>query len=120
MKKILAAVSAFGLPLFVFAQQIPINNLTTTRDAVVVVLNYIVAILVALAVFWVIWGAFQFVLASGDEEKRKEGKNKILYGIIGIFIMLSVYGLVNILVGTFKLSTNNVSVPQIKVPVGTR
>ncbi|MFA6552050.1 MAG: hypothetical protein WCT19_00945 [Candidatus Paceibacterota bacterium] len=120
MKKVLATASLFVLPVLSLAQtnatKFSVTNINTAANTVVGVINIVVMVLVAIAVFWVIWGAFQFVLAAGDEEKRKEGKNKILYGIIGIFIMLSVYGLVNILVNSFQFSPANVNVPAVKLP----
>jgi glycerol-3-phosphate acyltransferase PlsY len=49
-------------------------------------------------------------LAGGDEEKRTTGRNTMIYGIVAIFVILSVWGLVNILNGTF--GTANQSNPQ--------
>ena len=43
--------------------------------------------------------------------------NLILYGIIGFAVMVSVWGLVNILLGTFNLNSN---IPRIPPTPGTR
>ena len=48
-----------------------------------------------------IWGIFQYFVAGGaDEEKRKQGRQLALWGIIGFAIMLSVWGLVQLLVSS--------------------
>ncbi len=86
------------------------------------VLNTIVPFIVGLAVFVIFWGIFTYLTEAADEEKRAEAKKFILWGIIGVFMMLSVWGFVNILVNTFSLA-KNISpdqipkVPQITAPV---
>ena len=81
------------------------------------ILDIIVPVLVTIAVFIVIWGIFQFVLNAGDEEKRKEGRSKILWGVVGIFLMFSVWGLISILLNTFALNNTStgVTVPSVQI-----
>lgn len=77
--------------------------------------NVAVPLLMAFAFLVFIWGVFQYFIAGGaDEEKRSEGQKKILFGIIGFFLMVAVWGLVNILVNTFQFQRN---VPQLTPPV---
>jgi len=53
----------------------------------------------AFAVF--IWGVVNyFFLNSGNEEKRAEGRQFILWGIIGLVVLFSVWGFVNLLLST--------------------
>ena len=73
--------------------------LRTIRD----ILNSAIPFIVGLAIFVIIWGIFNYIAHGAEEEKRAEGKKFILFGIIGVFIMLSVWGLVNILLSTFTL-----------------
>ena len=44
------------------------------------------------------------VFIAGDEEKKKEAKNTVIYGVIGLFVMVSIWGLVNILDSTLGLN----------------
>jgi hypothetical protein len=67
------------------------------------ILNRVVPLLIALAVVYFIWQVFAYTIA-GDEEKKKEAKTHIIWGIVGIFIMVSVWGLVAILQSTFGTS----------------
>ncbi len=67
------------------------------------VIDTIIPLLISVAVLTLIWGIVKFVTSAGDEEKRKEGKDLIIYGIIGLFIMVSIWGLVGVLVSTFGL-----------------
>ena len=77
-------------------------------------LNTVLPIIIAAAVVYFVWGMFQLFLA-GDEEKKEKAKTTIIYGVIAIFVMVSVWGLVNILVRTFGLdntSTTNGTLNQ--------
>ncbi len=67
------------------------------------IINVIVPFIVGLAVFTVFWGIFGYITKAGEEEKRAEAKNFILYGLLGIFMMLSLWGLVGIVVNSFGI-----------------
>ena len=75
--------------------------------------TYVVPLIFAIAFIVFLWGVFQYFIAGGaDEGKRADGRNFILYGIIGFVIMFSLWGIVNILIGTFPgLSGKNT--PQL-------
>ncbi len=60
------------------------------------------AFIIATVVF--LWGVFQFIRNAGDETKRQEGKDHILWGIVGFLIMFGVYGIINILANTIDVS----------------
>lgn len=116
MKKLAIIGSAWALPLLAFAQ------VRSIQDAAVMVTGLINSVLVPLvfAVAFVvfIWGVFTYFIASGDnDEKRENGKKLMLYSIVGFFLMVSVWGLVNILLGTFNLQN---SVPNLPSAPGPR
>jgi len=66
-------------------------------------LNVVVPILLALGVIYFVWGVVSYVIAS-DEEAKKSGRNRIIYGIIGLAVIVAVWGLVGILLRTFGIS----------------
>lgn len=81
---------------------------TTFKDfisGIINVLNDIVVPLIftlAFAVF--VWGVVNyFFLSAGNENKREQGKQFVLWGIIGMVVMFGVWGLVYILLFTFGL-----------------
>ena len=58
----------------------------------------ILLFVVAFVIF--IWGLVESIRDSeGDEDKTKEKKNMI-WGLVGMVIMVSVFGIINIIVGT--------------------
>jgi len=68
------------------------------------ILDRVVPFIIGLAVFIVIWGIFNYLTRAADEEKRAEAKKYILWGVVGVFCMLSVWGFVNILYNSFQLN----------------
>ena len=66
------------------------------------ILNIIIPILIVLAIVYFIWGVIQYVI-SDDEEAKQAGRNRIIYGIIGLAVIVGVWGLVAILTQTFDV-----------------
>ncbi len=50
-----------------------------------------------LAVFYFVYGIFTYINRGDDSSERIQGANHILWSTIGLFIMVSVWGIVAIL-----------------------
>lgn len=127
MKKKLIVLSGFvmGLvPALVFAQQTggtptaclggSITNVQGFLCKIGEILNAVIPILIALGVVYFVWGVITYVIAS-DEEAKKAGRNRIIYGIIGLAVIIGLWGLVRILSNTFGLG-NRVPIEFPTVP----
>jgi hypothetical protein len=77
-------------------------------------LRLILPLIISAGVVYFIWNVFQYSIA-GDEDKKAKAKNSIIWGIGGIFVMVSVWGLVGILSSSFRLNTTNSNAPDIQV-----
>ena len=64
--------------------------------------NVATTILIALAVIYIIWHTVQFIMNASNEEERAKNRTGILWGIVGLAIILSIWGLVALLTNTFK------------------
>lgn len=71
------------------------------------ILNPVVPLLVTLATLYFIWGLVKFIRASGDEGELKQGKQMMTWGIVGMFVLLALWGLVGLLSATFGDILNN-------------
>lgn len=60
-----------------------------------VILGLLKPILFGLALTYFFWGTGQFILHAGNEKIRQEGKTKMLWGIIALFVMFSIIGILN-------------------------
>ncbi len=118
MKKILASLSVFGamflLPAFAFAQQTSQDIFGLTNDATGLVLQ-VTKFLVAAAVLVFIYGVVKYIIA-GDEEGKANAQKIILYGVIGLFAIVAVWGLVTFL--SNSTGVGNDAAPGLPCPPG--
>jgi hypothetical protein len=68
------------------------------------IINPIIILVFFVAFLIFFFGIFQFIKNADDGTKREVGKKKILYGLIGMFVMFSAYGLVRIVLSTFGIT----------------
>ena len=80
------------------------------------ILNSVLPVLVALGVVYFVWGVVTYVIAS-DEEAKKKGRDRIIYGIIGLAVIVAVWGLVRILTRTFGLDNQRTPIIYPTVPL---
>jgi hypothetical protein len=59
-----------------------------------------IRLLFALAIVYFVYGVYGYVRDSSDSAARIDGANHILYSTIGLFIMISVWGIINLLQNT--------------------
>lgn len=68
-------------------------------------------IVVALALLFFFYGLGMLILNSGEEAKRKNAISIMIYGIIALFVMVSIWGIVNVLQETFFVTGNESITP---------
>lgn len=111
MKKFSIVALSFALPAFASAQS-SISNVWDIFTFIKRILDTALPLLIAAAVVWFVYGLFQLFFAD-DTEKKDKAKNTVLWGVIALFVMVSVWGLVNILVGTFNLNNQAQRLPDL-------
>ncbi|HEY4479656.1 MAG TPA: hypothetical protein VI981_04875 [Candidatus Paceibacterota bacterium] len=106
MKKIttVALVATFvtlavAVPMVAFAQPTPpgtgnLSNLEVLVESVRRIVNMLIPLAFAIALLVFFWGLAKFILASGNEEAKDTGKRIMIWGIIALFVMASVWGIV--------------------------
>jgi hypothetical protein len=126
MKKKLMIVSGFVLglsPVIAFAQNVQTSNVSGCNPTIQTfgdmlckisqILGAIIPVLIALGVVYFVWGVVQYVISS-DEEAKTAGRNRIIFGIIGLAVIIGMWGLVNILTHTFGLTnSSNITLPTV-------
>ena len=74
-------------------------------------LDSVVPLLMALAVVVFIYGVIQYMINANDSAKREEGRNFMIWGIVALFVITSIWGLVKLLAGTFGIGF---ALPQLQ------
>ncbi len=108
MKKFLPVAFAYFTPLFVFAA--PANFKALITLILTDIFTPLIALIIGLAFVTFLWGIYKYV-SSASLEGKAGAKETIIYGLIGLFVMLSVWGLVSILTETFDVGP---FVPQLQ------
>ena len=111
MKKIIASL-VFVIPVVVSAQALsPITNVNNLTTRLLGMGNTFTYLLVALAVIYIVWNVVQYFI-NGEGDRKEPGMN-ILWGIVGLFVIVSIWGLVNILTNTFKTTPTDQAIPNL-------
>ncbi len=108
MKRLIVSVLAFG-PMVAFAQQPDLSYLSTLLNTIKGLVRNAIPLVMGLALLAFLWGVFKFIW--GGEEKREEGKQLMLWGVVGLFVMASVWGLVQFLGTVTGVKTTGGSIP---------
>lgn len=98
MKKLAITVGALALPLVSFAALGNVEGLVTDIGNIV---NKVIPILFAIALLVFFWGLIGYIFASADDKEKK--KKTMIWGIVALFIMASVWGLVRFLGDAFGI-----------------
>src|SRR6266704_526631 len=82
------------------------------------VINQLVLIVAGLALIYFFWGLVKFIFNSASAEGQEEGKNIMKWGLVSLFVMVSIWGLVRF-VGTALSIPLNGSGGSLTIPEGT-
>jgi hypothetical protein len=84
-----------GLPLIGHAQTLgKVSGFIVEFGNIV---ELLLPITITIAVLYFFWGLAQFILNSGSDDAKAEGRNKMIWGVIALFVIVSVWGIINFL-----------------------
>jgi len=88
-------------------------TLKHTLGTVSGVINAVIPILLALAVLAFFWGLMMYLMGGDAGEKKSEGINLMVMGVIVIFVMVSIWGIIRVLQQTFKVDKGKPIIPDV-------
>jgi hypothetical protein len=86
-----------------------------------IIVNPLILLVFAAGFFLFVWGLVQFLFHLDEGGKHDEGVKHMMWGIVGMFVMVSVYGIIMLMNNTFSLGIfgppdtsqlNGISVPS--------
>jgi hypothetical protein len=104
MKKLFGSIVAFAVPMLSFAA--PYSDLDDIIKDVLQYGNKFIALLISFAVIYIIYAVVVYIISGDDEGKLAAAKNKILWGVIGLVVILSIWGIVGVVRNTFNFGPN--------------
>lgn len=95
------------------------NSICGVAATIISIINgLLVPLIFALAFIVFLWGvAKAYIFSGGDPEKVKDGHRLVLWGIIAFVIMISLWGLVNVVATTFGLGGVGAPPPPTSYPL---
>lgn len=115
MKKIIASIGVFALPLLASAQVLGNNPFLVILYKIKDLLNTVIPIVITIALIYFIWGVAQYVTAKEDEDKEA-ARNIMIYGTIGLFFIVSIWGIVLLLVQFTGVQDISIPITVPRVP----
>lgn len=70
------------------------------------ILNPLIFILFSIAFIYFAWGVINLITA--DASKKGEAKNAVVWGLVGMFIMFSTYGIIRLIIDAFDIKKEDV------------
>ncbi|HZS42757.1 MAG TPA: hypothetical protein VFA52_00880 [Candidatus Paceibacterota bacterium] len=111
MKKYLIAALALAFPAVAFGQQL--TNISVLVASATHILNQLIPFFIGLGVVVFFYGIIRYALAGSGEDKSA-ARSIMIWGIIALFVMVSVWGLVNFLGNALGLNNaQNIPAPNI-------
>jgi len=72
----------------------------------------VIPFLATLAFLVFVWGVAKFIRSSGSEAELQKSRNFLIYGIVGLFVLVSLYGIITFLRKEFGF-TGTLGIPQV-------
>ncbi|MFA7285483.1 MAG: pilin [Candidatus Paceibacterota bacterium] len=69
-----------------------------------VIVNPLIRLLFAIGIAYFLYGVFVFLTNADNETERTNGKNHMLYGVIGLTVMMGVWGILNLVLNTLNIT----------------
>jgi hypothetical protein len=105
IQNIILAAAAF-LPSLVSAQRRASKEVADIIVVFVEIIYISIPILTGLGLALFLWGVVRYI-GTSDEGTKQEARSVILYGIITLFAMVAVWGLVYFVAGTLGIGIDN-------------
>ena len=105
---LVSGLSMFGLLAPALAGAATLND---TLIFVSTFLNGIIGLFITLAIVVFFWGLIKY-LWSIDSENAHEGLKIMFWGLIAIFVMVSIWGIIRLLQSTLKVTSTDPIIPK--------
>ncbi len=112
LKKTLGILFTFSVPILVSAQ---ISTPTTFKEFIILLISIVqlaIPVVAALTMLVFFWGLAKFIFHADNEDKIEEGRKMMFWGVIAIFVMFSVWGLIAFL--NNSVFSGGVGIPEIQ------
>lgn len=94
-------------PALAFAEEVDsLTGIFAFIQAIQGILNVLLPLVVTLAILAFFWGLVMYLWAAGDPKQRAQGKGLMIWGVIALFVMVSIWGLVQVIGSLFGIDNS--------------
>jgi hypothetical protein len=111
MRARIIATSVLGLGVISLPALAAAQSLLDTLGFFNTLLNGAIGLLITVAIIAFFYGLVKYLFTEGSEGKAS-GLRVMLMGVITIFVMVSIWGLVRLLQSTFQVTSTTPVIPQ--------
>ncbi len=77
------------------------QNFKEVVNLTLALLDRALFVIIGIAFIVILWGGVQLIWSGGDERRIQSARQILLWGVVGMFVMVSVWGLVFLVKNTF-------------------
>ena len=114
LTRVVLALALLATPFTAFAYTQTLSDLSILA---VKYFNQAIYLIVALAVLVFVWNVYRYFFKA-DPENKKEAGLYVMYSVIGFFVIIAFWGLVNIVSNTLNLNTQAPSLNFFSSSIG--
>lgn len=111
MRTRLTIVSALSTGALLLPALASAQTLLNTLALVSTFINSLVYLFITLAIVVFFWGLIEYLMKVGTEDKSK-GLQRMMMGVIAIFVMVSIWGIIRLLQSTFRVTSTEPVIPK--------
>ena len=83
-----------------------LDGVTSLLNTILGIVKLVIPIMAGLAVVYFFWGMGQFILHdAGNDKTRAEGKQKMLWSVIALFVIFSIMGIIRFIGDSIGINT---------------
>lgn len=101
-KSILVACAVVAVPIRVSAQ-VDLGYFVQLITTLISLINTLIPIIVGVGLLFFIYNLTRFILHEDNDEERVRVRQQMLWGVLALFAIVTLWGLVNVLVSFFNL-----------------
>src|SRR3989344_5438172 len=85
-------------------------------DSMSDLVNAAISLLIGIALIVFFWGLIKYIMGGASEEARKTGIRIMTAGLVGLFVMVSVWGIIRLAQSVFGIQSNQQAGQQVQSP----
>lgn len=84
------------------------------------IVNPLIVLMFAIATIYFLIGVFEFIKDSANADAREKGKQHIIWGLIGMLVMVTVFFIMRLILGTLGIEDQiQISSEEIQINLPT-